>query len=72
MAANRGFLMRSVFERWIIANSMDESLAWGGSRWVRHMKGMPAEQAQISNFDTSQEAVEYAQQAHILLVSAPL
>jgi hypothetical protein len=47
--------------RWIIVPACDGSLAWSGTRWVRHDRGC-GQSVQVCNFDTANDAVEYAAQ----------
>lgn len=50
------------FDRWILLNANNHSLAWSGSRWAPVDEGgFPAGDAQISNLDTQEEAAEYAE-----------
>jgi len=50
--------------RWIIVNKRDGSLAWSGSCWVEHEGGLPTARgrAQVSNFDTEEQALEAARE----------
>jgi Fe-S-cluster containining protein len=48
--------------RWILVRAEDRALAWSGSRWVVHLRGIPAD-VQVSNFSSMAEAVIYAHQA---------
>jgi hypothetical protein len=52
---------RDVFGRWIIIHPEHFHLAWSGSRWVPHYRGI-GKIAQISNFDTQQAADDTARQ----------
>ena len=54
---HQGLLTHSIFERWIIVNADEQNLAWSGSRWVEHHRGLPAESIQISNFESVEEAL---------------
>jgi hypothetical protein len=45
--------------RWYIANKFRERLAWTGSAWSPHEQGIGLP-VQISNFETREEAAEYA------------
>ena len=65
---HQGLLTDSIFERWIIVNADEQNLAWSGSRWVEHHRGLPAESIQISNFESVEEALAAARQAHIPIV----
>jgi hypothetical protein len=55
-------LAENVFGRWVIVNGTHEDLAWSGSHWVPHRHGIPSGDAQICNFTTRQEALEYCQE----------
>jgi hypothetical protein len=65
---HQGLLTHSIFERWIIVNADEQNLAWSGSRRVEHHRGLPAESIQISNFESVEEALAAARQAHIPIV----
>jgi hypothetical protein len=52
----------TIFDRWYLVNARDDTLAWSGSQWVRHSHGIPAEDVQVSNFFTRNEAVAYARE----------
>lgn len=52
------YVERNAFGRWIITNPKGE--AWSGSRWVPHTNGIPAGEAQVANFGSAGEALEYA------------
>ena len=49
-------LEQDVFGRWIIVHPEHTNLAWSGSRWMPHYRGIGSA-AQISNF-TSREAAD--------------
>lgn len=54
-------LRQNVFDRWIIIDATNESMAWSGSRFVPiTVEGFPASVVQVSNLDTREDAVEYA------------
>lgn len=53
-------LRKGIFDRWILVNPRNDREAWSGTRWVAHIDGLPAEQVQICNFDSEEEASEYA------------
>lgn len=53
-------LAEAITGRWIVVNGQSEDLAWSGSRWVPHRLGLPAGDAQISNFETRDQAAAYA------------
>lgn len=46
----------SALGRFIIVNARDRGLAWSGSCWVEHENGLPTGRAQVSNFQTEDEA----------------
>ena len=48
-------LEQDVFTRWIIVHPEHDGLAWSGSCWVPHHKGVGTV-AQISNFVTREAA----------------
>jgi hypothetical protein len=54
-------LAEDLLGRWIIVHGHYEDLAWSGSRWVPHRKGVPTGGVQISNFATREEAKAYAE-----------
>lgn len=47
------------FDRWIIVLPAAKDWAWSGSRWVQHRNGLSIE-AQVANFETEKEALDYA------------
>jgi hypothetical protein len=49
-------LQPNLFGRWVIVNARDRGLAWSGSCWVEHEDGLPTGRAQVSNFQTEDEA----------------
>ena len=49
-------LEQDVFGRWIIVHPEHANLAWSGSRWMPHYRGIGSA-ARISNF-TSREAAD--------------
>jgi hypothetical protein len=54
-------LTQNAFGRWIVLHPTDDLRAWSGSRWVAiDGQGMPAGEAQVSNFDSEAAAREYA------------
>jgi hypothetical protein len=58
---NRVRLRQNAFDRWIVIDAMDESMAWRSSRFVLITdEGFPASDVQVSNLDTREEAAEYA------------
>lgn len=51
---------RNCFRRWILVQAQNESLAWSGSEWVRvSPEGLPIA-IQVCNFETEEQAREYA------------
>lgn len=52
-------LAESIMGRWIIVHGQNPDLAWSGSRWVPHTRGLPIN-IQVCNFETRQQAHEYA------------
>jgi len=54
-------LAESIMGRWIVINGQSEDLAWSGSRWVPHRRGLPVD-VQICNFATREEALAYAEE----------
>lgn len=57
------YLSKDAFGRWIVVNANDKTLAWSGSRWVAHERGVPAGGVQVSNFESAEEAWSYARSA---------
>ena len=50
-------LAKNAFGRWILVNADDPALAWSGSRFVPvDENGFPAGNAQVSNFDSEEDA----------------
>ncbi len=58
-------LEQDAFGRWIIVHPDHDHLAWSGSRWMPHYRGI-GKIAQISNFD-SREAADTIASAQIAL-----
>lgn len=56
--------------RWIIVMPMAKDWAWSGSRWINHHNGISLE-AQVANFETEKEALEYAQEHCIVREKPP-
>ncbi len=54
-------LARDVWGRWIIVHPEHAHLAWSGSCWVPHYRGI-GKIAQISNFDSQKAADATARQ----------
>jgi hypothetical protein len=46
--------------RYIITHPKHPGLAWSGSGWVQHSGGLPAAGIKVCNFETEDEADEYA------------
>jgi len=64
MANEAGCYMRQgALGRWIIVNARDKSLAWSGSRWVKHQNGIPKGAVQVSNFEMKLAAYRDAERA---------
>ena len=61
-------IAQGVFGRWIIVNAKDETLAWSGRQWVRHMYGAPAGGIEVSSLPTREEAREYAEVSGLIVV----
>jgi hypothetical protein len=55
--------------RYVLINATQPHLAWSGSRWVDHVDGLPMTQFQICNFETIEEAINYAHQHHLEVVN---
>lgn len=56
-------LRKNLSGRWYIVHPLhsgDSGLAWSGSRWAAHYKGMPIARVQIANFATPSELHKYA------------
>jgi len=53
--------------RWIIVMPSAPTWAWSGSRFVEHRHGISRE-AQVCNFETEQQALDYAVE-HVLAKS---
>lgn len=52
---------RDVFGRWFIVSSSNVGMAWSGSHWVPHVRGIGLA-VQISNFETIDEARQAAKE----------
>jgi hypothetical protein len=50
------FVFRNPLGRWVIGNVLRPGLAWSGSRWVPHHDGLPAGDAQVSNWESREAA----------------
>ena len=55
-------VVENIIGRWIIQLKDDSSLAWSGSRWAEHDKGVGFT-TQIANFTTMIEAVQFAKRS---------
>lgn len=55
----RVVITHAVFDRYIITKSNQPELAWTGAQWAEHANGVGF-MAHISDFETVNEAVEYA------------
>lgn len=53
-------IRKNLFGHWYIVHPTDEFLAWSGSRWVSHYKGVPTGDTQVSNFKTPSDLHRYA------------
>jgi hypothetical protein len=51
--------------RWILVLPMARDWAWTGTRWSMHRHGIGTEGVQISNWETENDALEYARE-HLL------
>jgi hypothetical protein len=51
--------LKDRINRWIIVHPEADNLAWSGMRWDRHYGGIGIT-AEVCNFETEVEAVEYA------------
>lgn len=62
-------VVKGLFDRWVLVNSeFPDILAWSGSRWVPHDRGIPTGEAQVSNFATEELARTYATQCGMEIV----
>lgn len=56
-------IRQGLLGRWYLYHATDDYLAWSGSRWVGATQhGIPTEGVQVSNFETEQEALDYARE----------
>lgn len=56
-------IRQGLIGRWFLYHETDDYLAWSGSRWVGVTEsGLPTQGVQVSNFETEQEAVDYARE----------
>lgn len=53
-------LVKGAFGRWVLVNPHYPDMAWSGSRWVPHDRGLPMANVQICNFSDDNEAKKYA------------
>jgi hypothetical protein len=51
--------MQTHLGRWILVLPAARGWAWSGSRFIEHRDGVSRE-AQVANWDTEQEALDYA------------
>jgi hypothetical protein len=51
--------VRGMLGFWVIVPDSNPGLAWSGSRWMPHYNGVPTGYAQISNFKSREEALDY-------------
>jgi hypothetical protein len=58
----------NVLGRWIITDYDEPSLAWSGSRWVPHDKGIPIGDIQVCNYESKEEAWLEAETAGLVVV----
>lgn len=58
-------VQRTAFDRWIIVHPIHNGLAWSGAHWVRHSEGLPTGGIQVCNFDTEQDADDYATENYL-------
>jgi hypothetical protein len=62
-------IVEGVFGRFILVNPLNPNYyAWSGSGWSAHERGMPIGRSQICNFETVQEAEEYASKSGLRIV----
>jgi hypothetical protein len=57
------------FGRFVLVNADYDGLAWSGSEWTPHRRGIPTGRAQVSNFDSWEQARDYAEQAGLSVVT---
>ena len=55
-------IKQALLGRWYLFHETDDKKAWSGSRWVGASHGMPTEGVQVSNFDSEEDAVNYARE----------
>jgi hypothetical protein len=61
-------LSQNAWGHWILVSADDPSLAWTGSGWTRVTgNGFPADDTQVSNFRTREEAVENAKSCGLIV-----
>jgi hypothetical protein len=60
-------IVQSQLGRWYLQHHFKPWLAWFGSRWVLHFHGIGSE-VQVSNFETVDEAREYAGECGLVVV----
>jgi hypothetical protein len=60
-------IRQGLFGRWYIVHPYLDDAAWSGSRWVSvSEQGVPTGGVQVCNFNTAEQAQEYANANHIL------
>jgi hypothetical protein len=62
---NMCYVAKGAFGRFVIVNALDRRLAWSGSRWVPHDRGIPQTAVQVSNFESREEAMTNALEAKL-------
>jgi hypothetical protein len=65
MIKSDSYITENPFRRWVIVSALNPAMAWSGSRWVPHVEGLPAGDAQISNFDGPVDAYSAAVKAKL-------
>ena len=58
-------VQQGVFGRFIITHAEHPGLAWSGSAWVQHCDGLPAVGIQLCNFDSEEDADDYATEHYL-------
>lgn len=53
-------LVKGAFGRWVVVAAEKPDFAWSGSAFVGHQAGIPLSGAQVSNFETEDDALKYA------------
>lgn len=57
-------IVKGALDRWVIVSGRHPEQAWSGSAWVYHRKGIGVT-VQVANFETEQEARQYAESAKL-------